>query len=312
MYQQRSFKEVMQEWDRIYNEFLLGYQVELIFIDGENGLPLNKTKMVKAPTNKKTDSLCERIIEYRWENAQKSFKAIDNPRARFEGYEFDTDGKLQIFWSDDKYKNHVATRDAMVGKGYLPNLWTINIVPFTKDYKIPKTIKNPKTTDQGRIMTISPLGFANPAEELPNTFKRVFESEWEIPEGALNIEDARLLGIAYNSRKNNDYTAVVYSPMKCNSSDLVSKKLITPQNPNNKYDSIEWVDANKQGLESLFHELCSNLDTNPGHYRADVALTYGLLYGGRQAYLNLLDDTLLRIADEKFEKELIKNSKSSF
>lgn len=310
MYQPRSFKEAMQEWDRIYNENLLGYQVELMLIDEGNRLPLKKTKMVEFRTTKKTDSLCERIIEYRWEKAQKSFKAVDNPRARLEGFEFDADGTLQIFWSPDSYKNHVATRDARVGKGYLPNLWTINIVPYTTDYKIPKTVKNPKTTDQGRIMTITPLGFADSGEQLSDTFQRVFDSEWEIPEGALSAEDARLIGVAYNSLKNNDYTAVVYSPMKCKSSDLVSKKLITPENPNGKYHSIEWVDASKQGLGSLFYELCSNLDTNPGHYRADVALTYGLLYGGRQAYLNLLDDTLLKIADERFQKE-IQNSKSS-
>lgn len=310
MLQPQSFEEVMQEWDRIYNEHLLGYQVEIMFLDGGSGLPLNKTKMTELDTTKKTDSLCERIIEYRWENAQKNFKAIDNPRARLEGWEFDEDGILQIFWSPDSYKNHVSTRDARVGRGYLPNLWTINIVPYTTDHKIPKTIKNPKTTDQGRIMTTTPLGFADSGEELPDTFKRVFESEWENPKGGLRVEEARLIGIAYNSLKNNDYTAVVFSPMKCESSELVSKKLITPENPKGKYDSIEWVDASKQGLESLFYELCSNLGTNPGHYRADVALSYGLLYGGRKAYLGLLDDTLLKISDERFQKE-IQNSKSS-
>lgn len=301
-----------EDVDRLYNESILGYQVGQFFLRGRGkeveGLSAGRVHMQKIDNTRKKDGFVDRLIEANWEKERKQFNATDSPRPRFE--EVVLEDGLTIKWSDDSYKNHVGARNNGLPKEYLCNPWTINAVMVTKDGKVPLGVKNPKNTDQGAIRSITPIGFVdytereafdvykNPIgkvkdiENMNEALSRIFEKEWEatLPYSDYNVE---LLGIGYNSGKNNDYVGSLYVPLNVDSSELVSKQL-TSKNPKGKYDKIEFYDVNK--LDELFVDLAMNMNNNPGHMRLDVGLTYGRLNGGKQAYLNLLNKAIVEVA----------------
>jgi len=174
---------------------------------------------------------------------------------------------------------------------------------YPRDKKLPIALKNPKTTDQGLIKSLSPIGFVNldksdsgrlEVESVGKAVERRLRDEWEFPSSAFNPSKMELLGIVYNSHLNFDYDAAVLLPIDCNSSELKSTQL-SNGGKEGKYVKIDNVDMNESSLKSLLFEFSVKPNENSGHMRGDIALTYARLFGGRQAYQDVLEETLVEL-----------------
>ncbi len=297
------------------SEQRLGYLTDMTFINDGFGLPLDKVVMARLPNSRKIDPDIEARIAAQWKaELEKNPNAYDAPRARFEGSMFDTNtGRLMVNWSLEKYSTHNSVRNFNVGKAYQANLWTINAILLPGDRRLPIGLRNSETTDQGRIKHLTPVGFVDmvktpvygkdgtvesetfDVEDLTKAVTRRLYDEWGIPEGAFDPSKMRLMGIVYNSHKNFDYDAAILVPLGCYSEQLKSKQLRSA-NPKGKYDAVEFVDMSRSSLSSLLYEFALSPDKSSGHMRGDIALTIGALHGGEQAYLEALENTLLRLA----------------
>ncbi|MFH0889586.1 MAG: hypothetical protein V1836_00390 [Candidatus Aenigmatarchaeota archaeon] len=297
------------------SELRLGYLTDMIFINDGFGLSLDKVTMARIPNSRKIDPDIEARITSQWKaETDKNPNAHDAPRARFEGSMFDTNtGRLLVNWSEEKYSTHNSVRNLNVGKAYQANLWTINAILLPGDKKLPIGLRNPETTDQGPIKHLTPVGFVDivkkpvygkggtvvsemyGVESIADAVSRRLHDEWDVPEGAFDQSKMKLMGIVYNSHKNFDYDAAILVPLDCYSEQLKSKQLRSA-NPKGKYDAVELVDMSKSSLSSLLYEFALSPDKSSGHMRGDMALTIGALHGGEEAYLDALENTLLRLA----------------
>ncbi len=297
------------------SEQRLGYLTDMVFINGDFGLPLDRIAMARIPNSRKIDPDLENRIKTQWlAEIGKNPNAHDAPRARFEGSMYDTStGRLLVHWSEERYSTHNSARNFNVGKAYQANLWTINTIILPKDERLPIGLRNSATTDQGPIKHLTAVGFVDlkktpvygkdgtvvsemyEVESVADAVSRRLHDEWIVPEGAFDPSRMRLMGIVYNSHKNFDYDAAVLVPLECYSEQLKSKQLKS-ENPKGKYDAIEFADMSKSSLSSLLYEFALTPDTNSGHMRGDIALAIGALRGGEQAYLEALENTLLRLA----------------
>lgn len=321
--QRLNLGEVLSTPGYRYQERLLGYETDLVCIEG---IPANMVNMVKVPNTRKVDKYVDKIIEEGWtEEKLRHPNAEDNPRARYEGRIFDNNtGMLRILWSDDSYKNHAVLRHTILPKSYQANLFTINGVPLTANHKIPIAVRNPEATDQGRKKHTVPggfvdvrqidkelrsedvseatirklfdeLGYSPSLPESPHiaTKRELFEElryrniEEGFPPEVFNPEDMRILGIVYNHFNNFDYTATVLIPLNAKPEDIKLE--------GEEHDEIGWVDTDIFSLKNVLFELAVAPETNSGHLRGDVALAIGHLHG-EKAYNSVLEEVTLRLA----------------
>ena len=308
-----------------YNEHVLGFETEHRFFEG--GLPADAITFAKVPNTRKTTPYINKFIETEWaktvENARATGrKANDAPRARYEGSFYDYEsGRLTVLWSDDKYSTHSTIRNTPMPREYQANLFTINGIPLPKDGVVPILVRNPNTTDQGRIEHIAPAGFIDmkggkgpivperideaatkmlfrelhiPDEpiylESPHeATHRELGEELEYPEAVYDPKKLSVIGIVYNCRKNFDYTTAVVIPLDCDSSEIKAK------GKEHDKDALRWVSTSRQSLKDALFELSFAPDMNSGHLRGDVALLIGHLYGAKE-YEKALDEIVLEIA----------------
>lgn len=312
--------ERLQTPDYRLNEHILGFETEMIFFEG---LPAKDIRYIPVPNTRKTIPYTSQLIKNRWEEIKdKNPNAFDAPRARYEGSYYDQDTKvLHVLWSEDRYSTHAAIRETILPKAYQANLFTINGIPITADEKIPIAVRNPKTTDQGRIKHITPAGFidlrklggelkpesveeavtrklldelqlpSNYSMETPyGTTEKELHQELTFPETAFNPDRMRILGIVYNYRKNFDYEAAVLIPLDATSSEITLR--------GKEHDELEWINTSLDSLKSTLYELAIAPETNSGHLRGDIALSIGHRYG-QGAYLKALDDIVLEFSKLK-------------
>jgi len=314
-----------------HQENMLGFETDLITLDG---IPASNVYMEKVPNTRKTDEYVEVLIERRWAEISKNPNAKDNPRARFEGSFYDNDtGMLHIRWSDDRYKNHATLRETRLPKPYQAALFTINGIPHTKDEKIPIVVRNPKTTDQGRIRHIAPAGFID-VEEVDEklraenvsdaTVRKLFDelgysasSYSESPHHATGRELFEELQYGEKEYEKGEPTfppevfnpkdmrvlGIVYNSLK--NFDYTASVLIPLSADSNRvhlkggeHEEIEWVGTNYEGLRELLLDLSISPETNSGHLRGNVALTIGHLHG-ETAYTEALEYVTLEIAKRR-------------
>ncbi len=296
-------------------ERTLGYTTDMIFINDGRGLSLDKVSMARIPNSRKTDPDIETRIAAQWaEETRKNPNAYDSPRARFEGAMLDTQtGRLLVHWSQENYSTHNSVRNLRVGPPYQANLWTVNAILLPADQKLPIGLRNSETTDQGPIKHLTPVGFVDmkrkpvydangsvtgeimDVESIADAVARRLHDEWDVPHGAFDPSKMRLMGIVYNSLRNFDYDAAVLVPLDCYSGQLISKQL-RGKNPKGKYDGVELVSMDKSSLGSLLYEFALTPEKSSGHMRGDIALTIAALHGGEDAYLEALENTVLKLA----------------
>jgi len=306
------------------SEQILGFQMEGLF---PTGVPSEKVRMVKTENTRKTNLELDKKIKKYWENF-KSEGSFDGDRARFEGFIYNTErGSLQINYSEEKYSTHFFMRNTIYPKPYQAQLFSINGIVLSSDMKIPIGVRNPKTTDQGKIYHIVPAGFTDvfkivkpektpvtkEAEEVYETTLRKFmdeiyiqgnifsesphkaaarelDEELEINEKS-TIKNMKVIGIIYNSRKNFDTTTSVLIPLDVDSSEINLK--------GDEHTELEFLDTSKHALEEKLTEFSLEPESNSGHLRGDIAALIAHLYG-EQAYINSVDKVAEEVAAAKF------------
>jgi hypothetical protein len=280
----------------VYDEHTLGFETELRFFDG---LHLDKIDFLEVPNTRSTSQRVQEFIESKWQETLRETKgkAFSSPLPRYEGSTFNMEsGRLAISWSRDEYKNHSALRKSPLPKEFQANLWTINVVPVTTDGKIPIAMRNPETTDQGRIEHMAPVGFVNlqttengTPERLEDAAARTLRRDLIIPgyekELPYDPNELRLMGVVYNHLHNFDYTASVFMRLDKTSAEI-------QHGP--KYVGLRWVDRSQETLTKELAKLAFAQGDNSGHLRGDIALLIGHLYGSK-AYQTALQEAVLDV-----------------
>jgi len=303
-----------------YDENLLGFETDLIFFEG---IPASNVVYHKVPNTRRETPYIRRLIESRWQEIVKRNPwAYDSPRARYEGATFDNDTRtLQIFWSEERYSTHAVMRETIFPRSYQANLFTINGILLTRDGYIPIAVRNPRRTDQGRILHITPAGFIDLKkvgtrfvpervdeatlrkllDELNFIGVHIMESPYDAtlremkeelkrkkPEGEIPFDPNKMsiIAIIYNSRKNFDYTAAVLIPVNLSHEEITLR--------GEEHEELKWVRTSLDSLKTTLFELAIAPETNSGHLRGDIACLIGYLYGVEE-YKKTLEEIVMEI-----------------